>query len=176
MKKTSRMGWGFYLIIVLIAILAIQASGAVRALHAGGYTYNDFRRELQGNLVASVEILPNEEVPTGQVVVRRNDDTQASFYVSDVKEIEKFCASQDSIKDNVVLDDIQKPSWILTTLLPYVLGFLALFFLFTFMSAQNGGQGGGANMRMMDFGKSRATRINPDDPGAKHFSDVAGLQ
>ncbi len=176
MKKTSRMGWGFYLIIVLIAILAIQASGAVRALRAGGYTYNDFRRELQGNLVASVEILPNEEVPTGQVVVRRNDDTQASFYVSDVKEIEKFCASQDSIKDNVVLDDIQKPSWILTTLLPYVLGFLALFFLFTFMSAQNGGQGGGANMRMMDFGKSRATRINPDDPGAKHFSDVAGLQ
>ena len=176
MKKTSRMGWGFYLIIVLIAILAIQASGAVRAFHAGGYTYNDFRRELQDNLVASVEILPNEEVPTGQVVVRRNDDTQASFYVSDVKEIEKFCASQDSIKDNVVLDDIQKPSWILTTLLPYVLGFLAIFFLFTFMSAQNGGQGGGANMRMMDFGKSRATRINPDDPGAKHFSDVAGLQ
>ena len=176
MKRTSRMGWGFYLIIVLIAVLAIQASGAVRAFHSGGYTYNDFQKEVKDDLVESIEILPNEEVPTGQVVVHRKDDTQAEFYVSDVKDIEAFCASQDSIKDNVVLEDIQKPSWVLTTLLPYVLGFLAIFFLFTFMSAQNGGQGGGANMRMMDFGKSRATRINPDDPRAKHFSDVAGLQ
>lgn len=70
--------------------------------------------------------------------------------------------------------DIQKPSWVLTTLLPYGLGIIAIFFLFSFMSAQTAGASGG-NAKMMNFGKSRAQRIDPDDH-AKRFRDVAGLK
>ncbi len=103
-----------------------------------------------------------------------NKETK-SFYVSDVKEVESLLRDNDKLKDQYVLRDIQKPSWIITTLLPYGLALIAIFFLFSFLSSQSAGQGG-TNAKMMNFGKSRAQRIDPEDPNAKHFKDVAGLK
>ena len=71
---------------------------------------------------------------------------------------------------------MDKPSWIITVLLPCGFGLVALFLLFTFLSAQTGGGAGASGSKMMDFGKSRATRIDPDSPNAKKFIDVAGLK
>ena len=73
------------------------------------------------------------------------------------------------------MHDIQKTSWIITTLLPYGLGIIVIFFLFSFLSAQSAG-GGGGNAKMLNFGKSRAQRIDPNDQNAKTFGDVAGLK
>lgn len=72
------------------------------------------------------------------------------------------------------MENIQKPSWIMTTLLPSLLGLGVVVFLMFFLMAQSQG-GGGVNSKMMNFGKSRASRISPDDPKAKKFEDVAGL-
>ena len=94
------------------------------------------------------------------------------FYVSDVKEAQKIL---DDANVSYRLNDVKKTSWVITTLLPYGLGFLAIFFLFSFLSAQSANSGGG-NAKMMNFGKSRARRIDPDDPHAKKFKDVAGLK
>ena len=71
-------------------------------------------------------------------------------------------------------NDIQKPSWVITTLLPYGLAIIGIFFLFSFLSAQSAGASGG-NAKMMNFGKSRAQRIDPGEH-AKKFKDVAGLK
>ena len=112
--------------------------------------------------------------PARSTSARRTVTTQ-NFYVSDVTEVEKLIRSKDSkLADKYVMKDVQKPSWIITTLLSSV-GIIAIFFLFSFLSAQTAGQGG-SNAKMMNFGKSRAQRIDPDDPNAKHFKDVAGLK
>ena len=50
-----------------------------------------------------------------------------------------------------------------------------IFFLFSFMTAQSAGASGN-NAKMMNFGKSRAQRIDPDAPNSKRFRDVAGLK
>ena len=176
MRQQMRTGIGFYLLILVIIAAAVYVSGTLD--QGGQKTYNivNFAQDLEDGNVTSVAILPNEEVPTGEVDVRKKDGSAQSFYVSDVTEAEKLIRSKDSkLADKYVMKDVQKPSWIITTLLPYLLGIIAIFFLFSFLSAQTAGQGGG-NAKMMNFGKSRAQRIDPDDPNAKHFKDVAGLK
>ena len=175
MRQQMRTGIGFYLLILVIIAAAVYVSGTLD--QGGQKTYNivNFAQDLEDGNVTSVAILPNEEVPTGEVDVRKKDGSAQSFYVSDVTEAEKLIQSKDSkLADKYVMKDVQKPSWIITTLLPYLLGIIAIFFLFSFLSAQTAGQGG-SNAKMMNFGKSRAQRIDPDDPNAKHFKDVAGL-
>ena len=176
MRQQMRTGIGFYLLILVIIAAAVYVSGTLD--QGGQKTYNivNFAQDLEDGNVTSVAILPNEEVPTGEVDVRKKDGSAQSFYVSDVTEAEKLIRSKDSkLADKYVMKDVQKPSWIITTLLPYLLGIIAIFFLFSFLSAQTAGQGG-SNAKMMNFGKSRAQRIDPDDPNAKHFKDVAGLK
>ena len=176
MRQQMRTGIGFYLLILVIIAAAVYVSGTLD--QGGQKTYNivNFAQDLEDGNVTSVAILPNEEVPTGEVDVRKKDGSAQSFYVSDVTEAEKLIQSKDSkLADKYVMKDVQKPSWIITTLLPYLLGIIAIFFLFSFLSAQTAGQGG-SNAKMMNFGKSRAQRIDPDDPNAKHFKDVAGLK
>ena len=58
-------------------------------------------------------------------------------------------------------------------ILPYAIGFVLIFVLFTMMTSQAQG-GGGGNAKMMNFGKSRARMTAPDEK-SKTFADVAGL-
>ena len=176
MRQQMRTGIGFYLLILVIIAAAVYVSGTLDSGSQKSYNIVKFTQDLEDGDVTSVSILPNEEVPTGEVDVRKKDGSVQNFYVSDVKEVEKLIQSKDSkLADKYVMKDVQKPSWIITTLLPYLLGIIAIFFLFSFLSAQTAGQGG-SNAKMMNFGKSRAQRIDPDDPNAKHFKDVAGLK
>ncbi len=176
MRQQMRTGIGFYLLILVIIAAAVYVSGTLDSGSQKSYNIVKFTQDLEDGDVTSVSILPNEEVPTGEVDVRKKDGSVQNFYVSDVKEVEKLIQSKDSkLAGKYVMKDVQKPSWIITTLLPYLLGIIAIFFLFSFLSAQTAGQGG-SNAKMMNFGKSRAQRIDPDDPNAKHFKDVAGLK
>ena len=123
-----------------------------------------------------MEITPNEETPTG--VVRANYENKRSkhFNCTDIKDVEEIIKTDSKLAQNYVINDVDKPSWIITVLLPCGFGLVALFLLFTFLSAQTGGGAGASGSKMMDFGKSRATRIDPDSPNAKKFIDVAGLK
>lgn len=175
MKKQMKTGMGFYVLILVIIAAAVYFSGAMNVTGKDSYNMSDFVQDIEDEKIASVTILPNEEVPTGEVKVVMEDKSVKSFYVSDVTEVERYLRSDDKLSGEYELKNIQKPSWIITTLVPYALGFVAIFFLFSFLSAQSGGQGG-SNAKMMNFGKSRAQRIDPSDPNAKHFRDVAGLK
>ncbi len=175
MKKQMKTGGlGFYALILAIIFVAVYVSGAFGQNTGNSYNMASFRADVEEGRVTSVEILPNEEVPTGEVHVLLSDNTSASFYVSDVKEVEEFVLSDASLAKRLRVGDIQKPSWVITTLLPYGLGIAVIFFLFSYMSAQTAGAGG-SNAKMMNFGKSRAQRIDPDEH-AKKFRDVAGLK
>ena len=73
-----------------------------------------------------------------------------------------------------VMEDVQRTSVFLSSILPVFLtcGIVLLFMVM--MNRQVSG-GGGGNARMMDFGKSRARMMTPDDRKIT-FSNVAGLQ
>lgn len=176
MKNQMRAGGlGFYILVVAIVFVAVYISSEIGHSNKDAYNVNTFREEVADGKIDSVEIYPNQETPTGEVDVVYQDGTKRNFYVSDVTEVEKILKADKGLADRYKMQDIQKPSWLLTTLLPCVFGLIAIFLLFSFLSAQTGG-GGGGNAKMMNFGKSRAVRIDPDDPGARKFDDVAGLR
>ena len=175
MKKQMKTGGiGFYILILAIIFVSVYVSGVFNQSSNSNYNIASFREDWTAGNVDSVEILPNEEVPTGEIHILKSDGSSVNFYVSDVKEIEELVLSDPALAKRCKVNNIQKPSWVITTLLPYGLGIIAIFFLFSFLSAQSAGAGG-SNAKMMNFGKSRAQRIDPDEH-AKRFRDVAGLK
>ena len=155
-----------------VIFVAVYFSGNIERNSGDSYSISSLKNDAGKNNITSVSIDQNQEIPTGEVTVKLKSGKVVDFYVSDVKEAQKIL---DDANVSYRLNDVKKTSWVITTLLPYGLGFLAIFFLFSFLSAQSANSGGG-NAKMMNFGKSRARRIDPDDPHAKKFKDVAGLK
>lgn len=173
MKKQMKMsGIGFYVLVLAVIFVAVYFSGNIERNSGDSYSISSLKNDAGKNNITSVSIDQNQEIPTGEVTVKLKSGKVVDFYVSDVKEAQKIL---DDANVSYRLNDVKKTSWVITTLLPYGLGFLAIFFLFSFLSAQSANSGGG-NAKMMNFGKSRARRIDHDDPHAKKFKDVAGLK
>ena len=166
--KNAR-GLGFFVLIAMVVILAVFGNDLFGGVNKDSYNYNSFKQDLQKDKVASVQIVQNQEVPTGRVVVVSKGNQTKSFYISDVNKVMSYMESVNFT--NVVVKDVQKTPWYVTVL-PYFVGFILLFFLFSMFNSQS--QGGGGNSKMMNFGKSRAKMTAPDDK-AKTFADVAGL-
>ena len=67
--------------------------------------------------------------------------------------------------------DVPQDSWFTTILVPLLITFLGITVIFMFMNRQ----GGGANAKAMNFGKSRA-KMTTDTDKKVTFADVAGLK
>ena len=174
MEKKRYRSFGFYAILVVLVMAAwFLLEQSTRQTDT--YYYQQLVADIEEDKVVSAVINLNTEVPTGIVSVVLNNKEEKQAVVPDVNVIiDKF--SQHNVT-KVDIKDVPKKNWVMT-LLPYLLGFGALFILWVLLSGQaagGGGGGGGTNAKMMNFGKSRATRIDPDDK--KHtFEDVAGLR
>ena len=134
------------------------------------YTYQEFTQEVQDVEVDSVIIRQNKEVPTGRLEIQMKDQSEDVKYlnVSDVNEIQELLSKADV---KCTLDDVPKESWFMTTMFPTLLMVGVVIFLFMMMNRQ----GGGANAKAMNFGKSRARMTSGSDKQVK-FAQVAGLQ
>ena len=169
MKKQMK-GLGFYIAIIAIIMLALYFSNELSNNATASYTMSSFKDDLKSGNVTSVDIYPNEETPTGEVTVKVGG-SKYSFYVSDVTQVESLC-EQNGVTD-YHMNDIQKPSWFLTNVLPYLIGFVLIIFLFSVLSNQ--ASGGGGNSKVMSFGKSRA-KMTTDENKNTTFDKVAGLE
>ncbi len=168
--RRSMKGYGFYIVILAIILLTVYLSDGMRTSSSGNYEYSDYLTDLEAGNVAAIEIYQNEEVPTGEVEVYTVDGRVRSFYLSDVNE-----AIQDAREytvSSVVVHDISKPNWFLTSVLPYLLGFVVILLMFSFFTTQTGS--GGGNSKVMNFGKSRA-KMTTDEGKRTTFKNVAGL-
>ena len=163
-------GYGFFILIVAIVLVAVFVNDSLNARQQENYSYSDFKKEIGEEEIAKVTIQQNQEVPTGQVVVTTKDSKKKSFYTSDVNTVFAYLENQSF--ENVEMTNVATTPWYLQ-ILPYLFGFILVFVLFMMMSAQAQG-GSSANSKMMNFGKSRAQMIPPDEK-AKTFDDVAGL-
>ena len=166
--KTSR-GIGTYILaaVVIVLLYFIFRNGFTPR---ETYSYNEFTRAVESDVVTKVDIHPNSQVPTGHLLVYLKDGSVKTVNVSDVKEAEEWLNEQ-GIQNYRY--DIEKESVILTTVLPIMLMGVIFLGMFVFMNKQ--ASGGGGNSRMMNFGKSRAVLMNPNGKKVK-FKDVAGLQ
>ena len=150
MKKQMK-GLGFYAVIIGIIILATLLNN-FDIINTKNYNETNFIADLKGDNIESIDFYQNEEKPTGKVEVVFKDDTKVGFYTPDVKEMrdEAIQAGKGKL---YTMHNINKPSWILTTLMPIVLGFIVIILLFSFFMNQGAANSG--NGKVMNFGKSR---------------------
>ena len=166
MTKNSK-GFNLYFL-VMLGILLVMIWYTSVGSSDNNYTKGKFVSELEAGNVVSVVIQPNAETPTGVVSVEKKSGEVSVLYVTDVTEIQTLLEKYD-IDPRV--QDIPRENWFLSYVLPILSVIAVGLILFFLMNAQNGG--GGANAKMMNFGKSRA-RMSTDNQTT--LKDVAGLQ
>ncbi|MGI6095727.1 MAG: ATP-dependent zinc metalloprotease FtsH [Lachnospiraceae bacterium] len=165
-KQTKGRGIYFALLILLLGIYWLTSS-QLTVNH--DYSETQFQKDVMDGEVAKVEIHPNKEVPTGQVIVRMTTDEQKQFNTSDVVRIETFLQEQGV---DPVMYDVPGDNLFMSSILPLMLTAGLVIFMIVMMNRQ---MSGGSNAKMMNFGKSRA-KMSTDKDKKVTFANVAGLQ
>ncbi len=132
------------------------------------YTYGQFQKAVEDKQLARVDIHPNEQVPTGQLLLYFADGSDMQkLNVADVKEAQELL-----MKNGIpnYMHGIERESIFLSTILPILLMSVVFMVLMVLMNRQSNG----GNNKMMNFGRSRAVKIMPDEKGVT-FKSVAGL-
>lgn len=170
MKKGYR-GFILYAILVL-AVIGIWYFLSETAITSDTYTYHEYQLDMEKGEVYSVIIEQNVETPTGTLIVTLKNDTERhEVAVSDVNAEQEYLKEKEFV--NYLVKNIPRASW-LSTWLPYLIIFGAMFILFIVMNNVNQ-TGGGGTPKMMNFGKSRA-RMYTDENKQVNFEKVAGLK
>ena len=135
----------------------------------------EFERIITEGNVKSVHITQNKNVPTGRVEVelrsgKNGTDTEVRYlYASDVNEVQEVL--KDNGIENYTMSNVPQESWFANTIVPMLLTIGGIALIFMLMNRQ----GGSANTKAMNFGKSRA-KLSRDGDNKVTFSKVAGLQ
>lgn len=168
MKQRQPLGGGLgLLILVLLLVMLFNTRTTQNMFLNNKISYQDFMVALENGSINSAIIRPNPETPTGEIELYLKSGDKEDFYVSDVKEIES------RLRDAGIaykMAEVPQDNYFLSVILPIALTAGVLMFLFMFMNAR---AGGGANSKMMNFGRSKAKMSR--DSGVD-FSKVAGLQ
>ncbi len=159
----------FSLIFFVLIILMIVSALGLFQNQEYDYTQEQLVQDADNGKIRSVEITPNRETPTGYLTVVRTSGDVKTLYVTDVRVAESLVRS---LGIAPVINQVERESWLLTTLLPMGIVLMIGFFLFMMFNAQN--VNNGANGRMMNFGKSRA-KLSVGDNHV-NFQMVAGLK
>lgn len=133
----------------------------------------EFEELIVSDQVQNVTVIQNKNVPTGRVEIELKAEEGErgevkNYYVSDVNRIQEDLAEWDV---DYELPNAPQDNWFTTTILPVLLMMAGVFFLFSMMNRQ----GGGANVKAMSFGKSRA-KLSTDKDKKITFAQVAGLK
>ena len=150
------------LLVIMFFSLKVPGMATEREL-----SYPEFMVYLENKTVESAQIRPNREVPTGEVIFETTSGDREEFNVLDVKEVEMALR-----KAGVpyTTTSVRQDSYFMTVILPIALSAGVLIFLFMFINSRSGG---GANAKMMNFGRSRARMVSTSKV---NFAKVAGLE
>ena len=176
--KGLKKGLGIYLILFFAMFCGIIWYMNKNSKTDSGYTIVDFQAEVSEDLIGSVEIYQNKEIPTGTVYITyRQTNEEKEFYVSDVNKVQQIIMSKGNGNIRLELHDVSGQSnvwtWLPTVVLIVVLLVVVMIVMANMSGAGGGGGAGGG--KMMNFGKSRAHMSNENDQKYT-FKDVAGLE
>ena len=166
MKQQQFRGLGFILVIMMMLLMITTFSGQI--FTNDDISYQEYLTALADGSVEQVIINQNKQTPTGEVNLFLKDGSAKQYYTSDV--IEEQHRLQE-LGIDYTTTDVPRENMVLTILLPIVISTIAVVILISVMNARS--SGGGANARMMNFGRSRA-RLSRDSK--VNFTNVAGLE
>ncbi len=156
------------ILFVLLVVAALWMASQMQ-MHQQDMTYSAFVQEVEDENVADIYINQNSEVPTGTVTVTlRSDGSSRTVNVSDVNEVKDFLDEKGVVYG---MSDVPHQSMLTVILIPLLITMAGVFLIFFLMNRQ----GGGANAKAMNFGKSRA-RMTSQNEIKVTFADVAGLK
>nr|WP_206429475.1 ATP-dependent zinc metalloprotease FtsH [Clostridium transplantifaecale] len=167
MKQRQSFGGGMGLLILVMLLIMLFSTRNQSIFTPGKISYTDFMVNLENGSISSAVIKPNRETPTGEIELYMSSGEKQDFYVLDTKEIEM------ALRDAGItykVGEVQQDNYFMTVILPIALSAGVLIFFFVFMNSRSGG---GANAKMMNFGKSRAKMSHTSNI---NFTKVAGLQ
>ncbi len=169
MSKSNNRNIIVYLLIML-AVLLLVFTMTNRWRDNENYSYAQFEQDLnEGNKIASIELHPYSETPTGAVQVTLKTGVTKTLYVSDITEVENELKTAFPLYTSV---EVSRENWFFAYALPILLAFAVVFVVIALMNTQSNNSGGG---KMMNFGKSRAIKTMAGDIKVT-FGDVAGLE
>lgn len=157
-----------FVLLMIVCISALMYVYAKNASQQHTATKSEFENLLNSQDLSIVYIKQNQEIPSGSatLVDTNGKEMLSNYYVSDINElIDELNAKNIDYS----LSDVERSNNMLSTWIPIILTIGIFLFVLFFIQSRMGG----ANSKMMDFGKSRARRavnVNVD------FSKVAGLK
>ncbi len=168
MKKNLVRGLGIFYMLILILMLLWYVNRLDDRM-ASDYTYSDFLQDVEINNIAKVSVSQNAEIPTGSIRIYTKTGQEFRLYVTDVNEV---CNVLYAKNIPAYVEDVERDSFLVTTIIPIGFTVIMILILMSFMSRQ---AGGGSNAKMMNFGKSRAKMMDESAMRVR-FSSVAGLK
>lgn len=160
-----------WLVILLVFLLIYSFQSDVSGGKTVELTYNQLSKKIESGKIASMVIAKETFNIKGKFRVEGADlEAPTKFTARGEKEIIKDLVM--AARENGVEIKFEEPSrfaQVMVGIIPYLLVFLLIYFLFF---RQMKGMGGGG---VLSFGKSRATRITRDKI-KKTFDDVAGVK
>ena len=166
-KNRSMSGVTFFLFLAIV-LLALWFMSRMQ-VQSQEITYTQFLQEVREKNVSDVMVSQNKTVPTGDVtIILKDSGTKKVVHVSDVNEVQAVLQKYDL---DYKMTDVPEDTWVSTIVVPLLISLAAVMLLFMLMNRQ----GGGANAKAMNFGKSRARMSAPGDKKVT-FNDVAGLK
>ncbi len=167
-NKNRSMSGVTFLLFLAIVLLALWFMSRMQ-VQSQEITYTQFLQEVREKNVSDVMVSQNKTVPTGDVtIILKDSGTKKVVHVSDVNEVQAVLQKDDL---DYKMTDVPEDTWVSTIVVPLLISLAAVMLLFMLMNRQ----GGGANAKAMNFGKSRARMSAPGDKKVT-FNDVAGLK
>ncbi len=166
MKQQSgfRGGWMLFLLLLIVLALAFMPGKKQSEL-----SYQQFKIALESGNVEDLIIYQNEQTPTGEVHFTNQSGNVSVTYVSDVNQVQQMLQEMNI---DYTLNDVPQTSYWMSTIVPVLISVGAVVLVLFIMNTRVGA-GGGANAKMMNFGKSHARMTNTS---SVTFKNVAGLQ
>ncbi|HAE80144.1 MAG TPA: cell division protein FtsH, partial [Lachnoclostridium sp.] len=162
------MGGGVSLLILVMVLFMMFSVRTQRMQQDTTVNFPQFEKMLSEGEISSVVIRPNREIPTGEIDIVTKNGERRTLSALDTGEVEQMLRDSGT---EYRTSAIRQENYMMSVILPILLSAGILLFFFTFMNARAGG--GGANAKMMNFGKSRARMTRNSNV---KFSDVAGLK
>ncbi len=169
MKQNGKSFFNSYLIFLIMLGFVIWGVNLLANMEQEDYTRTEFVADMEAKNIAEIYICPNSESPTGYVDVELVNGANKKLYATDITELEQLIRQYGY---DPKVSDVQRESWVLTTLVPMLIVLAVAVFLFMMFNAQNAANSG--NSKMMNFGKSRAKMMVGDKTIT--FEQVAGLK
>ena len=160
-------GLGLVLILVIMLIVASMFPRQNEKI-----SNQEYMKAIEEGSVVAATIKQNQQTPTGQVVLIISDGSAEQAKVVNVPDV---IAAQELLDRNGIVyitENVPQENYFLTIVLPIILTAVVLVGMFMLMNARAGS--GGANAKMMNFGRSRAHLAK--DANKVNFGKVAGLE